>query len=78
MGAGNAGLTAAATATRRSKTLLSERHNVSGGCATSFMRGKFEFEVALQQLSGIGTKEQPFILRDIFNNFGIMDNFLCL
>jgi prolycopene isomerase len=42
------------------------------------MREKFEFEVALQQLSGIGTKEQPFILRDIFNNLGIMDNSLGL
>lgn len=37
------------------------------------MRGKFEFEVALYQLSGTVKKQQRFILRDIFNNLGIMD-----
>ncbi|KUN67290.1 hypothetical protein AQJ46_23665 [Streptomyces canus] len=36
------------------RTLLAERHNVPGGCATSFRRGRFEFETALHQLSGVG------------------------
>ena len=31
------------------KTLLLEKHNIPGGCATSFVRGQFEFEVALHQ-----------------------------
>ena len=74
IGAGNAGLTAA-TALQRggARTLLLERHNIPGGCATSFIRGEFEFEVALHQLSGMGTEKNPFIMRKIFNDLGIMD-----
>lgn len=74
IGAGNAGLTAA-TALQRggSKTLLLERHNIPGGCATSFVRGEYEFEVALHQLSGLGTEEEPFIMRKLFNDLGVMD-----
>jgi len=74
IGSGNAGLTAAVTLQKKGvKTLLLERHNIPGGCATSFMRGRFEFEVALHQLSGIGSKDKPFILQDIFTKLGIMD-----
>ena len=74
IGAGNSGLTAA-TALQRggSRTLLLERHNIPGGCATSFVRGEFEFEVALHQLSGMGTEDKPFVLRQIFEKLGIMD-----
>lgn len=74
IGSGNAGLTAA-TALQRggANTLLLERHNIPGGCATSFVRGDFEFEVALHQLSGMGTDEQPFVMRQIFDQLGIMD-----
>lgn len=50
-----------------------ERHNIPGGCATSFVRGVFEFEVALHQLSGLGTEKQPFIMRQIFKDLGVMD-----
>ena len=74
IGAGNAGLTAA-TALQRggSHTLLLERHNIPGGCATSFVRGDYEFEVALHQLSGLGTEDRPFIMRKIFSDLGVMD-----
>lgn len=74
IGAGNAGLTAA-TALQRggSKTLLLERHNIPGGCATSFIRGEYEFEVALHQLSGLGTEDRPFVMRKIFKDLGVMD-----
>lgn len=74
VGAGNAGLTAA-TALQRggAKTLLLERHNIPGGCGTSFVRGDFEFEVALHQLSGMGTEEEPFLLRHLFEDLGILD-----
>ncbi|WP_373188154.1 phytoene desaturase family protein [Halopseudomonas sp.] len=74
IGAGNAGLTAA-TALQRggSRTLLLERHNIPGGCATSFVRGEFEFEVALHQLSGMGTEDKPFIMRKLFDKLGVMD-----
>ncbi|MEN8210107.1 MAG: NAD(P)/FAD-dependent oxidoreductase [Thermodesulfobacteriota bacterium] len=74
IGAGNGGLTAALTLAQAGlKTLLLERHNIPGGCATSFIRGRFEFEVALHQLSGLGTKEAPGGLRRMFENFGISD-----
>ncbi len=74
IGAGNAGLTAAVAAQRGgARTLLLERHNIPGGCATSFVRGNFEFEVALHQLSGMGTKDEPFIMNHIFQQLGIMD-----
>jgi prolycopene isomerase len=74
IGAGNAGLTAA-TALQRggAHTLLLERHNIPGGCATSFVRGRFEFEVALHQLSGVGTESNPFLMRALFQNLGIAD-----
>ncbi len=74
IGAGNAGLTAATSLQRGgSRTLLLERHNIPGGCATSFVRGDYEFEVALHQLSGLGTEDRPFIMRKIFSDLGVMD-----
>ncbi len=74
IGAGNGGLSAAVTLQKGgAKTLLLEKHNIPGGCATSFVRGEYEFEVALHQLSGLGTEKQPFIMRQIFNELGVMD-----
>jgi phytoene dehydrogenase-like protein len=74
IGAGNGGLTAAAALQRGgARTLLLERHNIPGGCATSFVRGEFEFEVALHQLSGLGTEDKPFVMRKIFQDLGVMD-----
>ncbi|MBW2676869.1 MAG: NAD(P)-binding protein [Deltaproteobacteria bacterium] len=44
IGAGNGGLTASAALARKGmQVLLLERHNIPGGCATSFCRGRFEF-----------------------------------
>jgi len=74
IGAGNAGLVAAARLQRGGvKTLLVEKHNVPGGCATTFVRGDFEFEVALHQLSGVGTESNPFIVRRMFQDLGIFE-----
>jgi prolycopene isomerase len=59
IGAGLGGLAAATTLAHSGlKTLLLERHNVPGGYATSFCRGRYEFEVALHELSGIGPPER--------------------
>ena len=74
IGAGNAGLTAAATLQRAgARTLLVERHNIPGGCATSFRRGRFEFEVALHQLSGLGAEGRAFTLRKLLQGLGVAD-----
>ena len=74
IGAGNGGLTASATLAQKGlNVLLLERHNIPGGAATSFCRGRFEFEVALHQLSGIGTDEKPGPLRMLLDKIGVMD-----
>jgi len=74
IGAGNGGLTAALSLSRKGlKVLLLERHNIPGGCATSFVRGRFEFEVALHQLSGMGTEKKPGPLRGVLGALGVLD-----
>ena len=72
IGAGNGGLASAATLAEKGKrVILFEKHNIPGGCGTSFRRGRFEFEVALHQLSSMGTKEKPGPLREQFKRYGI-------
>ncbi len=74
IGAGNGGLTAAAGLAKNGyKTLLLEKHNVPGGCATSFIRGRFEFEVALHQLSGLGFSDFPGPVRALLGDLGVVD-----
>ena len=75
IGAGNGGLVAATkSALEGKKTLLIERHNIPGGSATSFVRGRFEFEASLHELCGIG----PYIeggreLKAIFDDLGVSE-----
>ena len=71
IGAGNGGLAAAATMAKNGyKTLVLERHNLAGGCATSFVRGRFEFEAALHELCDIGSAERPRPVRQVFDSVG--------
>lgn len=71
IGAGNGGLAAAATMAKHGyKTLVLERHNLPGGCATSFVRGRFEFEVALHELCDVGEPEKGRPVRKVFENVG--------
>lgn len=71
VGAGNAGLVAAATTAKNGlDTLLLEKHNLPGGCATSFCRGRFEFEPSLHELASVGTKEAPDSVYKIFDGLG--------
>ncbi len=75
VGAGNAGMTASAAMAKKGlKVLLLERHNIPGGCGTSFCRGRFEFEVALHQLSGMGSPEHPGPLRMMLQELGVIDD----
>lgn len=68
IGAGNGGLAAAATCAKEGlSTLLLERHNIPGGSASSFVRGRFEFEPSLHELAGIGTPEDVGSIEDMFN-----------
>jgi prolycopene isomerase len=74
IGAGLGGLSAATLLARRGlRTLLLERHNVPGGYATSFVRGRFEFEVALHELSGIGPPGKPGTLYRYLDYLGIAE-----
>ncbi len=71
VGAGNGGLAAAAnTAKAGLKTLVLEKHNLPGGCASSFRRGRFEFEPSLHELCSVGTAENPSLVYTIFNDLG--------
>ena len=72
VGSGNAGLaTAATTAKLGLSTLLVERHNVPGGSASSFRRGRFEFEPSLHEMANFGPPEQPGDVRDFFDWLGV-------
>ena len=60
VGAGNAGLSAAITcALAGKKTLVIEQHNLPGGCASSFRRGRFEIEPSLHELCDVGPLSNP-------------------
>lgn len=50
------------------KVLLLERHNVPGGYASSFTRGRFEFEISLHELSGLGSEQDKGPLWRILND----------
>jgi prolycopene isomerase len=72
VGAGNSGLTAAIRmALAGKKTLLIEQHNLPGGCASSFRRGRFEFEPSLHELCDYGSADNPGDLYNLFKEFGI-------
>lgn len=74
IGAGNGGLSSAATLSMEGKkVIVFEKHNIPGGCGTSFRRGRFEFEVALHQLSSMGTVDKPGPLRELFKEYEIED-----
>ncbi len=74
VGSGLGGLSAAATSSKRGlKVLLLERHTKPGGYATTFTRDRFEFEVSLHALSGIGTKDAPGPLFQELDALGVAE-----
>ncbi len=74
IGAGLGGLVAAVTmASRGMDVLVLERNTVPGGCATSFVRGRFEFEVSLHEMSGVGRADRPGRLYPFLEELGVLD-----
>ncbi len=72
IGAGCGGLTAAACAAKEGKkVLLLERHNSPGGFASSFVRGRFEFDISLHKLCGFPLETGYGETRRIFDEIGI-------
>ncbi len=77
VGAGNAGLSAAIqTAMAGKKVLLIEKHNLPGGCATSFRRGRFEIEPSLHELCDVGPVEDPGDVRSLMDSYGVKVNWI--
>jgi phytoene dehydrogenase-like protein len=69
IGAGNGGLTAAVTlAGKGIRTLLLERHNLPGGFATSFVRGRFEFEPSLHEIADFGPPDDKGSVRKLLED----------
>ncbi len=74
VGAGLGGLSASVfLAGAGKRVLLLERHNVPGGYATSFVRGRFEFETSLHELSGLGHPDRRGNLWDLLKQCGVAD-----
>jgi prolycopene isomerase len=74
IGAGLGGLSAATMLARNGlAVLLLEQHNIPGGYATSFVRGRYEFEIALHELSGIGPPERPASLYRYLDYLGVAE-----
>ena len=72
VGAGLGGLTAATFLSQSGKrVLLLEKHNTPGGYASSFLRGRFEFDVALHELSGVGHDGNRGPLWGFLNGLGV-------
>lgn len=72
VGAGNSGLIAALRLTKYGyKTLIIEKHNLPGGCATSFVRGRFEIEPSLHELCDVGEENNPGKVLELLNELGV-------
>ena len=72
VGAGNGGLSAALyLAKHNKKVLVLEKHNLPGGCATSFSRGGFEFEATLHEMCQMGDEDKKGNVRDILDDYGL-------
>lgn len=74
VGAGLGGLSAAATLAKAGLHVrVFERHTQPGGYATTFVRERFEFEVSLHALSGLGMPGRRGDLWRLLEHYGVTD-----
>lgn len=74
IGAGNGGLMAALTLQKEGKeVLILDSSNMPGGFASSFIRGRFEFETSLQVLFDYGTEENHGPFYELLKRAEILD-----
>ena len=72
IGAGNGGLMTACRASQLGlKVLVVEAHNLPGGAATSFVRGRFEFDASLHEIPDFGEGEYRGELGHLFDELEI-------
>jgi all-trans-retinol 13,14-reductase len=72
IGAGLGGLTAGAKLAKEGKkVLVIEQHGKPGGCATTFQRGDFTFEVGLHEMDGPSPRDMK---TRIFNELEVFGN----
>lgn len=77
VGAGNAGLMAAVKLQKAGKkVLIVEQHNLPGGCASSYVRGRFEIDPSLHELAAVGSVARPGDVRRMFNELGLNINWM--
>ncbi|MCD2204496.1 phytoene desaturase family protein [Halobacterium sp. KA-6] len=71
IGAGLGGLVSGAKLAQAGKqVLVLEQHSIPGGCATTFERQDFEFDVSLHEIDGF---DEHDIKREIFADLGVLD-----
>lgn len=76
IGAGIGGLMAGCELAYEGKrTLILEQHNLAGGFATSFVRGRYEFEATLHEILDVGTKKQSYDVRKTLDRLGVKYEF---
>ena len=64
IGAGNGGLSSALYLLKHGKrVLMLEKNNYPGGCATSIVKGRFEFEASLHEMCFVGSEKNPGPIR---------------
>ena len=72
IGGGLGGLTAGAKLAKEGrKVLLIEQHDRPGGCATTFKRRDYTFEVGLHEMDGLDRRDMK---TRIFNDLGVFDH----